>query len=62
MISKIRLNPLEDCISKVSIETVYKDMVINCGLYRHVAFVKRKEHIIINFQKSFFSAVTRTIC
>ena len=29
---------------------------------RYVAFVKRKEQIINNFQKSCFSAVTWTIC
>ena len=30
--------------------------------YIYVAFVKRKEQIINNFQKSCFSAVTWTIC
>ena len=63
VIGKIRRKPLEYSISKskVSMEMVYKDAVIDyvkcCrrskqGYYRHVAFAKRKEQIINNFQKS----------
>ena len=51
-------------------EMAYKDRMINCAnavektskASRHVVFVKRKEQIINNLQKSCFSAVTRMIC
>ena len=34
---------------------------LNQGLYRYIAFVKRKEKDIINFQMNCFSDLTSTI-
>ena len=50
-ISVKRQHPAEPMIPDVS--TMFN---------RYVVFVKRKEQIINNFQKSGFSAMTRTIC